>query len=265
MGRHHICHIRAATGKALHIHSVPVHIHGNHRVSLPPKHSVCLLVCGVFHGNFPSVSQNLGQKHQQVLASRANENLFRPAVHPPGRMEVISYGSSESSLSLRVPCRKHLLVIIYQCIPADFPPSIKGKAVQINSSGRKIHLITVFPGISRLYKGASALLPYLHQFLYLTDKIAFAWQCLDISFGQQLVIGHLGGTAAQPQVPGQYAGGGQTASRLQLSPADFIFYVLVNLFIERTVRLAVKRYYQFHFPPLPAANWHHHSYLKQTF
>ena len=262
MGRHHICHIRAALGKALHIHSVSVHVHGNHRVSLPLKHSVGLLVCWVFHGNFPAVSQNLGQKHQQIFASCANENLLRPAVHPSGRMEVISYGSPESPLSLRVPCRKHLLIIIHQCIPADFPPRIKGKTVQINSSGRKIHLVTVPSGVSRLYERASSLLPYFHQFLYLTDKITSAWQCLDIAFGQQLVIGHLGGTAAQPQVPGQYAGGRQTASRLQLSLADFIFYVLVNLFIERTVRLAVKGYYQFHLPPLPATNWHYHLYFK---
>lgn len=27
-------------------------------------------------------------------------------------------------------------------------------------------------------------------------------------------------------------------------------------------RLTVKGYYQFHFPPLPAVNWHYHLYLK---
>jgi hypothetical protein len=77
-------------------------------------------------------------------------------------------------------------------------------------------------------------LPYFHQLLYLADKITLARQCLYIPFRQQLVIGHLGGTAAQPQVPGQYTGGRQTATGLQLSLADFVFYVLVNLFIERT-------------------------------
>lgn len=149
-------------------------------------------------------------------------------------MEVISYGSPESPFPLGVSCRKHLLVIIHQCIPADFPPRIKGKTVQINSSGRKIHLVTVLSGVSRLYKRTASLLPYFHQLLYLADKITLARQCLYIPFRQQLVIGHLGGTAAQPQVPGQYTGGRQTATGLQLSLADFVFYVLVNLFIERT-------------------------------
>ena len=182
MGGHHIGHIRSAPGKPFHIHAITVHIHRNHRISLPLKHPVGLLISGIFHGDSPSVSQNLGQQHQKIFASCADENLLRPAVHSSGRVKVISYGSPERSLPLGVPCRKHFLVVIHQCVSADFPPCIERKTVQINTSGRKIHFVAILPCVARLHKRASALLPHFHQLFYLTHKITLARQGLYISF-----------------------------------------------------------------------------------
>ena len=89
MGGHDIYHIRSGLFQVFHIYSLFVPLYDT---SLKPHMSEIMPgtpVCRVLHGN-PSVSAQDGtEKHQQIVISRAHQDLFRFAVNTPCPVEIL--------------------------------------------------------------------------------------------------------------------------------------------------------------------------------
>ena len=232
MGRHHISNVSFTFLQSLCIHAISVHLHRYDLISKTFKHPVCLLIRGVLHGNAPSRSQNLVQKHKQIFISRTYNNLICPAVYPSGGMEIFFYGLPKSRLPLRRTGEEHLLIILHQSIPGYFAPCIVGKMRQINSSGRKINLKSSIHGIRLPYKRFRSFRFHLYQFFHAQYIITFMRHRLDIPLRNQLIISHLGGGTAYFQIFRQNPGGGETLLLLEASFSYLSLYIFINLFIH---------------------------------
>ena len=111
-------------------------------------------------------------------------------------MEISFYSFPESRFPLGGAGEKHLLLVLHQSVPGNLAPGVVGKMGQVNAPGRKVdaHLLLILPGL--LDEFSLDLRLSLHQLFQSQNKIASVRYCLDIALRHQLVIGHLGGGAA---------------------------------------------------------------------
>ncbi len=237
MGGHHIGDIRLACLQSVYLHPGTVHIHRRDLIPQTLKYPAGLLIGRVFHGNGPPRPKDLVQEHQKILVPCADDDLLRPAVDAPGRVEIPSYGLPKGRLPLRRACEKHLLIVLNQGVFCNFSPRIVGEVGQINASWREINnrlplLPLFFPD-----KSSGKLYFHLHHLLHPQHKVPSVGNRIHIPLCYQLVISHLGGGTADLQILCQNPGRGEPRPLRQAASADLFLHILIDLLIQgRSVR-----------------------------
>ena len=196
MGRHHVGDLGPAFLQLLHIHAAFVHVDRRHAEAHTLKNPVRLLVGGIFHGHQVIGAQKPGQQHEQVVVSRADDDLLRAAFDAPGLVKIFAQRFPEAFVSPGIPQLKHLFFVIDQRVPRDLSPRIEWKMGKINAVGGKIIPIALGFLLRFLHRLrlAGGIAPV--QGVDLTYKIAPVRRGLYVAFRQKLLIGQIHRTAA---------------------------------------------------------------------
>ena len=282
VGRHGVDQVRAGIRNRSRQHAVGVH---SDRADLIPEGFEDLggpQIGGVLHGNSPVLSQDMPQQHQQVVVAGAYYDLFRPAPHASGKVQIMCDRCAQRQVSAGFTVGKHLGIGVDHDFPHDLFPGAVGKNRHLGVAQGKVDQITVFralfpeSGESRnrqfLCGPSPALLFFLKEIRHrllpvpgcrtgpvcpalfkmqfcqvfnLVDIVAAVFFRTDIAFGEQLTVGQFRCTARHMKTRCQGTGRREAFPRLQAAASDLTADIFVDLPVEGLFFICIEPDVQF--------------------